>query len=174
MTTYHSFSSASWPTTCLGAWKNVVKVPNHKVDRRPKCLSFFFLFFSSSDRLVQNCVTLSRWFSHKEAFYNEQCTNPCFITTLKPHKAVRITHWTTMVSLATPFSCMRTKHLATKLLLFKIWFRNTVVCMKTGRVFGIDCYPTRAFAAGVKQCRHVCVCVCMCVCVRVFVSAKSI
>jgi len=44
-----------------------------KVARWPKC----FLSSSSSDRLVQNCMTLSRWFSHKiTAFYTEQCTSP--------------------------------------------------------------------------------------------------
>ena len=40
---------------------------------------FFFLLSSStsSDRVVQNCVTLSQWFSHKTAaFYPEQCTSP--------------------------------------------------------------------------------------------------
>jgi len=42
---------------------------------------FFFLssfFFSStSDGLVQICVTLSQWFLHKTAaFFSEQCTSP--------------------------------------------------------------------------------------------------
>jgi len=38
---------------------------------------FFFLSSSSSDRLVQICVTLSRWFSQKTAaFFTEQCTSP--------------------------------------------------------------------------------------------------
>ena len=37
----------------------------------------FFSFFSSSDGLVQSCMTLSRWFSHKTAtFFTEQCTSP--------------------------------------------------------------------------------------------------
>ena len=36
----------------------------------------FFLSSSSSDRLVQMCVTLSQWFLHKtEAFFTEQCIN---------------------------------------------------------------------------------------------------
>ena len=39
--------------------------------------SFFFFFLLSSDRLVQICVTLSLWFSHKTAaFFTEQCTSP--------------------------------------------------------------------------------------------------
>ena len=36
-----------------------------------------FFLSSSSDRLVQNCVTLSQWFWHKTAaFYTEQFTIP--------------------------------------------------------------------------------------------------
>ena len=32
---------------------------------------------AAADRLVQNCVTLSQWFSHKRAaIYTEQCTSP--------------------------------------------------------------------------------------------------
>ena len=75
MTTYHLFSSASWPTTCLVGQKSITKLPNQKVARWPK----YFLpsSSSSSDRLLQNCVTLSWWFSHKTAaFYTEQCTSP--------------------------------------------------------------------------------------------------
>jgi len=45
--------------------------------------------FSSSDGLVQNCVILLQWFTHKvAAFYTEQCTSPSLFTTLKSHKAV--------------------------------------------------------------------------------------
>ena len=38
----------------------------------------FFLSSSTSDGLVQNCVTISQWFSHKSAtaFYSEHCTSP--------------------------------------------------------------------------------------------------
>ena len=36
----------------------------------------FFFFLLSSDRLAQYCVNLSRWFTHKTAFYTEQCTTP--------------------------------------------------------------------------------------------------
>ena len=64
--------------------KSIAKVPNQKVTRRPKCFSLFQNVFlssssssSSSDGLVQICVTLSRWFSHKTAaFFTEQCTSP--------------------------------------------------------------------------------------------------
>ena len=39
---------------------------------------------SSSDGLVQNCATLSQWFSHKTvAFYTEQCTSPLLFATFK-------------------------------------------------------------------------------------------
>ena len=35
------------------------------------------VFLSSSDGLLQICVTLSRWFLHKTAaFFTEQCTSP--------------------------------------------------------------------------------------------------
>ena len=49
-----------------------------------KCFSFFFF----SDGLVQICVTLSQWFSHKTAaFSTEQCTSPS-----KSHEAVPFRH----------------------------------------------------------------------------------
>ena len=51
------------------AGKNITKVLNQKLTKWPKCFS--------SDSLVQYCVTLKRWFSHKTvAFYPEQCTSP--------------------------------------------------------------------------------------------------
>jgi len=57
--------------------KGIAKLLNQKVTRWPKCFSFFFLLSSSSDGLVQVCVTLSRWFSHKTVeFFTEQCTGP--------------------------------------------------------------------------------------------------
>jgi len=45
MTTYHLFSSVSWPITCLVGQKSITKVPNQKVARWPKCFSSFFFFF---------------------------------------------------------------------------------------------------------------------------------
>ena len=65
-----------------------------------------------------------------------------FFTTLKSHEVVQTGHWRTLASLETPFSkpvCMRTNHLVTKTIIIQdCWIRNTVVCMKTGRVFGIQ------------------------------------
>ena len=41
---------------------------------------------SSSDRLVQICVTLSRWFLHKTAaFSTEQCTSPSLFFHVRSH-----------------------------------------------------------------------------------------
>ena len=75
---------------------------------------------SSSDRLVQICVTLSRWFSHKTAeFFTEQCTSPSLFSRFE------VTRGDSNRSLmnygflynAIFSSCvrMRTNHLATKL-----------------------------------------------------------
>jgi len=50
-------------------------------ESRQTAKTFSFFFFtkfsaSSSDGLVQICVTLLRWFSHKTAaFFTEQCTS---------------------------------------------------------------------------------------------------
>ena len=50
-------------------------------------------FLLSLGKLVQNCVTLSRWFSSKTAaFYTEQCMTPSLFTTLKSHKTLETTH----------------------------------------------------------------------------------
>ena len=48
---------------------------------------------SFSDGIVQHCVTVSRWFSHKTAaFYIEQCTSPLLFTTLKSHGVLQTGH----------------------------------------------------------------------------------
>ena len=61
----------SWPTRLLVAQRNITKRLNQKVARQKN------VFFLSSDELVQICMTLSRWFSHKTtAFSAEQCTSP--------------------------------------------------------------------------------------------------
>jgi len=53
----------------------------HRESTEPEsCMTakmFSFLSSSFSDGLVQICVTLSQWFSHKTAvFSTEQCTSP--------------------------------------------------------------------------------------------------
>ena len=100
-----------------------MKVLNQKVVRWPKCFSFF-LFSSSSDRLVQNCVTLSQWFSHKTAaFYTKQCTIPSLFHNFEVPQSGRTCQWRTMASFAMPLSSlvrMRTNHLAMKQFLFRI------------------------------------------------------
>jgi len=96
----------SWQRTHPVALKCVVKVPNQKVARRPKC----FLSSSSSDGLVQNCVSLLRWFSHKTAFYAEQCTSPSLFCNLQVISRSTLSAFWTMVSPWTPFCWrMRTK-----------------------------------------------------------------
>jgi len=55
---------------CLVVQKGIATVSNQEVTKQPKC-------FSSSDGLVQNCITLSQQFSHKTAaLYPEWCTSP--------------------------------------------------------------------------------------------------
>jgi len=62
--------------------KDNVKVPNKKVAKYPESV-----FFSYSDLPVQNCMTLSQWFSLETAdFYTEQCTIPSLFTASKSHK----------------------------------------------------------------------------------------
>jgi len=87
----------------------------HRKSTKPEShqtAKMFFFFSSSSDGLVQNCVTLSQWISHKTAeFTLSSAPTDHFFTTLKSHKAVWTGHWRTMASLVTPFSkivCMHT------------------------------------------------------------------
>ena len=82
MTTYHSFSSASGPTTHLVAWKSIANVSTQKVARRPERSPPPPLPPPppppppSPDSLVQNCMTLLQWLLLKTAaFYTEQCAN---------------------------------------------------------------------------------------------------
>ena len=87
---------------------------DQKVARRPKSSS-------SADGLVQNCVTLSWWFSHKKQHFTLSCVPSMFIT-LKSHKVLQTSHWRTMASLVMPFSslgCMHTKYLATKCIIIQ-------------------------------------------------------
>ena len=104
MLTFFHLRVFSWRTTHPVALKSIAKVPNEKVARRPKCF-----LSSSSDGLVQICMTLSWWFSHKTAaFFTEQCTIAFFFPGLKSHEVIRTTHWRTMASFTTPFffTCM--------------------------------------------------------------------
>jgi len=71
MTTYDSFSRTyNMPI--------VVREKHHKSSYQTRKLpDGQNVSSSSSDGLVQNCMTLSLWFSHKTAaFYTEQCTSP--------------------------------------------------------------------------------------------------
>jgi len=62
-------------------------------------------------RLVQNCVTLSQWFSHKTAaFYTEECTSPSHFHNFKVKEVVRTGYWRPMASLAMPFSKLVRMH----------------------------------------------------------------
>ena len=119
-----------WRKTHPVALKSIAKVPNHKVTRRPKCFSSSSS--SSSDELVQICVTLSRWFSHKTAaFFTEQCTSPSLFSRFE------VTRGDSNRPLKNyGFLCdaifssrvrMRTNHLATKCNYYvDCWIRNTV------------------------------------------------
>ena len=77
--------------------------------------------------LVQNCMTLSRWFSHKTAaFYAEQCTSPSLFHNLfKSHEVVQTDHWTTIGSLLTIASDLSlTTHI-------------DIICSKTKCILGL-------------------------------------
>ena len=84
--------------------------------------TFAMLFLSSSDGLVQICVTLSRWFWHKTAaFFTEQCTSQSLFFQVWSH-----TRWLTeelWLPLRRHFSSpvrMRTNH-------FELWtFSNEI------------------------------------------------
>jgi len=78
---YHSFLSASWPTTHLVMWKCIAKVPNQKVTRRAS-LKIAWLFHSGFCTKQQH-FTLSSAPAHR------------FFTTLKPHRVVIMGHWRT-------------------------------------------------------------------------------
>ena len=95
------------------------KYQTRKSPHSRKC--FFlssFSSFSSSDRLVQNCVTLSQWFWCKTAaFITEQCTSPSLFYNFEVSRSA--SNWTlkNYMAFLMPFSslvCMHTNHLATK------------------------------------------------------------
>ena len=120
----------SWQTTCPLARKSIMKVPNHQVARWP-C-------FSSSDGLVQNCVTLSQWFLHKPAAYHtEQCTSPSLFHYFEVTRGG--SKWSLksygFISDAIFKNCMHAhKSLSNETIIIQDrWIRNMVACMKTGR-----------------------------------------
>jgi len=77
------------------------------------------VFLLSSDSLAQCCVNLSRWFTHKTAFFTEQCTTHRFFTTSKSLKVLVATHLITTASnlgwyfLYLYYRCALKDHLAT-------------------------------------------------------------
>jgi len=86
---------------------------------------FFFLSSSSSDGLVQNCMTLSQWFSHKTiAFYTEQCTSPLLFHNFEvsrggSNRSLK-NYGFISYAILKKLACMHANHLAMKQLLFKI------------------------------------------------------
>ena len=113
--------------------KSIIKVPNRKVARRPKCFPCFFLsssFTSSSSssyRLVQNCMTLSPWFLHKTGtFYTEQCTNPSLFHNFEASRGG--SNRSLMNYGFISDVRMYTNHLTIKQLLFKVVKLETQLC----------------------------------------------
>ena len=97
----------------------ITKVANQKAAKLPKRFSFFF-FLSSSDRLAQYCVNLSRWFTHEKQHFILSSARPHrFFTTSKSHKVLVATHLKTMASnlghhfLYLYYACALKDHLAT-------------------------------------------------------------
>jgi len=81
----------SWQTTHpVGAKKHH---KNTKPESRQTAKMYFFLSSSSSDGLVQICLTLSRWFSHTTAA-SPLSSAPAyrFIYGLKSYKGVKTAH----------------------------------------------------------------------------------
>ena len=98
----------SWWPTCPLVKKSIAKVLNQKIARLPKCFTSSF----SSDGLVQNCMTLSQWFSHKTAaLFTEQCTSSLLFHNFEVLKTVWTGHWRTMASLAMRFSKLLFKNI---------------------------------------------------------------
>ena len=97
-------------------------------ETRQMAKTFFFLSSSSSspsDGLVENCVTLSQWFSHKAAaLYTEQCTSPSLFHNFEISRSGL--NWSLKTygfisdAILKKLVRMRTNHLAMKQLLFKI------------------------------------------------------
>ena len=107
----------------------------------PKRFPFFFIFFNM---LVQNCESFT-WFSHKLAeFYTEQCTNLSLFHTFEASQGC--SNWSLknygFISNANFKNCTHVhKSLSSKTIIIQdCWIRNTVVCIKTGRFFGIHCW----------------------------------
>ena len=139
---YHSSSSVFMIKTCLLAWKSIAKVPNEKVARQAKC---FLSSSSSLDGLVQNCMALSWWFLHKTAaYYTEQCTNPLLFHNFEVSRGGSNQSLKScgFISDAIFKNCTHVhKSLSNKAVLIQdCWIRYMVACMKTGRVFGINCW----------------------------------
>ena len=116
----------SWRKTHPVALQSIVKVPNQSHQTAK------MFFSSSSDRLVQICVTLSWWFSHKTAaFFTEQCTSPLLFSRFE------VTRGDSNRSLKNyGFLCdaifssrvrMHTNHLARNVIIMQdCWIGNTV------------------------------------------------
>ena len=87
-----------------------------------KCFSFFFFFLFR--QASSNCVTLSQWFSHKTAaFWPDQCTSPLLFHNLEVSRGgsnQSLKNYGFISDAIFKNWCMRTNHLATKQLLFKI------------------------------------------------------
>ena len=130
-TTYHSFLSVfMMNTTPTGAKKSIAKVQNQKVSQNVFLLSCFFFFFSSSSGgLVQNS-----WL-----FHNDFHTKQQHVTFTSPSLFHNFEVWQSGFISDAIFKDqpMCKNHWATKQWLL---IRNMVVCMKTGRVFGIHCW----------------------------------
>ena len=81
--------------------KSIAKVPNQKVTRQ---MFFFLLLLLQTGYIVQICVTLSRWFSHKTAAFSlSSALAHRFFPGMKSREAIRTAHWRTMASFTMPF-----------------------------------------------------------------------
>ena len=117
------------------------------VSRWPKRFSFFFLFFFFFRQATSNfkIVTLSQWFIHKTAaFYAEQCTSPSLFHNFEVSQGSlnRSLNNYGFISDAILKICIHVhKSLSNETIIIQdCWIRNTVVCTKTGRVFGMHCW----------------------------------
>jgi len=89
-------------------------------------------------------MTLSQWFSQKTAaFYTEQCTSPLLFHNFEvSRRGLNRTPKNYSFISDTIFKKLTHVHKSLRnetIIIQDFEYRNTVVCMKTGRVFGIHC-----------------------------------
>ena len=119
--------------------KSIAKLPNHK---RPNVfLSFFFLSFflllqmGASSKLCDSfTMVFAKWTVHQPITFSQ------LWSLMRWFKQVQTGHWRTVASLVSDAIFQKLTHVHKSLSNEDCWIRNTVVWIKTGRVFGVHCW----------------------------------